>query len=206
MSSQPTTYLSPAEYLERDRRAEYKSEYFNGEMFAMAGASPNHVWIVANLMVNLGQQLLPKPCRISASDLRLRVTPTGLYTYPDVMVVCGDPQFAEDEKDTLLNPTLIIEVLSDSTRDYDRSQKFEHYRRLSSLGEYLTVAQNAPHVEHWTRQPEERWLLAEYRDLGQTIRLASIDCVLSLANIYNKVEFTPSTAPPPPGSGAENPG
>src|SRR6185436_11448086 len=120
MSSQPTTLLSPEEYLEIERKAERKSEYYQGEMFAMAGASPRHAWIVSNLIIELGRQLKTKPCRVSASDLRLRVSPTGLYTYPDVIVVCGEPQFADNQNDTLLNPTLIVEVLSDSTRDYDR--------------------------------------------------------------------------------------
>lgn len=190
MSTQPKTFLSPAEYLELERRAEVKSEYYEGEMFAMAGASPRHVWITANLVRELGQQLKAKPCRVSASDLRLRVTPTSLYTYPDVVVVCGEPRFADDQKDTLLNPTVIIEVLSESTRDYDRGRKFQHYRTLPSLAEYLTVEQDEPHVEHCTRQPESRWLLAEFADLGQSIRLASIDCVLPLAEVYDKIDWS----------------
>src|SRR5436190_1462002 len=118
MPSYPTTFLSPEEYLEIERNAERKSEYYRGEMFALAGASPRHAWIITNLVRELSQQLRTKPCRVSANDLRLRVLPTGLYTYPDVMVVCGEPQFADYRKDTLLNPIVIIEVLSDSTRDY----------------------------------------------------------------------------------------
>jgi len=190
MSTQAKTSLSPAEYLELERRADFKSEYYEGETFAMAGASPRHVWITANLVREFGQQLKEKPCRVSASDLRLRVTPTGLYTYPDVLVVCGEPQLADDQQDTLLNPTVIVEVLSESTRDYDRGRRFQHYRTLPSLAEYLTVDQDEPHVEHWTRQPESRWLLAEFAGLEQAIRLASIDCVLPLAEIYDKIDWS----------------
>jgi Uma2 family endonuclease len=119
----------------------------------------------------------------------LRVSPTGLYTYPDVMVVCGEPEFADDQKDTLLNPIAIIEVLSESTRDYDRGQKFQHYRALPSLVDYLIVGQDEPHIEHYVRQPEHRWLLAEFSGLAESISLQSIGCVLALAEIYDKIEW-----------------
>ncbi len=196
MSSQPTTFVSPEEYLEQERLAEWKSEYFRGEIFAMAGASPPHVWIVANTVVELGRQLKKKPCRVSASDLRLRVTPAGLYTYPDVMVLCGEIQYADDRKDTVLNPALIVEVLSESTRDYDRGRKFQYYRTLPSLLEYLTISQDEPHIEHWTRQPENHWNLAEFSGLAQSIQLASVGCILPLAEVYDKVEFgSPSDFP-----------
>jgi Uma2 family endonuclease len=190
MSTQPTTFLTEAEYLEQERRAEYKSEYFQGETFAMAGASPRHALIITNLVRELSLLLKKKPCLVYSNDLRLRVSPTGLYTYPDVMVVCGDARYADDQKDTVLNPVLIVEVLSESTRDYDRGRKFQHYRALSSLAEYLTVAQDAPHIEHCTRQPEGRWLLAEYSDPAQSIQLASIGCALSLAEVYDKIEWS----------------
>jgi Uma2 family endonuclease len=189
MSSQPTTLLSPTEYLEQDRQAQHKSEYFQGQMFTMAGASPQHVLIVTNLVRELSQKLKGRPCRVYSSDLRLRVAPTGLYTYPDVMVVCGEAQFADDQKDTVMNPLLIIEVLSESTRDYDRGQKFQHYRTLPSLVEYLTVAQDVPHIEHWIRQPENRWLLAEFSGLNQSLQLASIGCVLPSSEVYEKIEW-----------------
>ena len=189
MSSQATTSLSPAEYLELERKAERKSEYLNGEMFLMAGASPRHGVIVTNLVAELRQQLKARPCIVYSSDVRMRVSPSGLYTYPDVMVVCGEPQFAGDQKDTVLNPNLIVEVLSDSTRDYDRGEKFQHYRTLSSLREYLTIAQDAPHIERWTRQPEDHWLLTEFSDLSQSVQLTSVDCVLSLTEVYDKVKW-----------------
>ena len=189
MSSQPTTLLTPDEYLERERKAERKSEYFQGEMFLMAGASRWHGLIVTNLVGELHGQLKARPCEVYSSDMRIRVSPSGLYTYPDVMVVCGEVQFADDQKDTLLNPNLIVEVLSDSTRDYDRGRKFQHYRALPSLREYLTIAQDAPHVEHWTRQPEDRWLLTEFSDLSQSVQLTSVSCVLSLTEVYDKVKW-----------------
>ena len=189
MSSQPKSFLTPEEYLERERKAEFKSEYFNGEVFAMAGGSRRHSLIAGNLVREFGQQLKKRPCEVHGSDLRLRVSPRGLYTYPDVTIICADPQFADEQKDTLLNPVVIVEVLSASTRDYDRGMKFEQYRLLPSLQEYLTVAQDAVHVEHWVRQPENRWLLAEFRELTETIPLESIACNLPLAEIYDKVEW-----------------
>src|SRR5947208_11419299 len=133
MSLHPKPGITPEEYLAIDHKAEYKSEYFNGEMLAMSGASEQHVSIVANVMYLLVGQLKRRPCKAYSSDMRVKVSPTGLYTYPDVIVVCGQPQFADEQKDTLLNPTLIVEVLSESTKDYDRGEKFEHYRTLASL-------------------------------------------------------------------------
>src|ERR1700735_57548 len=174
MSSQPTTFVSPEEYLAQELLAERKSEYFQGEIFAMSGASRRHVWITANVLGNLWQQLKGKPYRVSASDFRLRVTPAGLYTYPDVMVVCGEPQFADEQKDTVLNPVLIVEVLSESTRDYDRGRKFQHYRKLPSLIEYLMIEQDEPHVEHWTRQQDNHWDFVEFDGLTQSLHLTSI--------------------------------
>jgi Uma2 family endonuclease len=189
MSSQRTTFVSPEEYLAQERLAERKSEYFQGEIFAMSGASRPHARIAANVVGGLWQQLKGKPCRVSASDLRLRVTPAGLYTYPDVMVVCGDDQVADDQKDTILNPVLIVEVLSESTREYDRGRKFQHYRTLPSLSEYLTIEQDEPRIEHWTRQRENHWDFVAFDDLGQSIQLTSIGCVLPLAEVYDKIEW-----------------
>jgi Uma2 family endonuclease len=190
MSSQATTYLSPEEYLEIERKAESKSEYFNGEMFAMSGGTPPHAWITVNVAGELRQQVKGKPCRVASSDLRLRVSPTGLYTYPDVMVICGDLQLTDGRKDTVMNPSVIVEVLSESTQDYDRGRKFEHYRTLPSLSDYLMVAQDKPHVEHWMRQAENRGLLVEYHDLGQMIEIPSIGCLLPMAEIYDNIDWT----------------
>jgi len=189
MSSQRTTLLTPEEYLERERRAERKSEYFHGEMFAMSGASRPHVLIVTNLVRELSQRLKARPCEVYSNDLRLRISPTGLYTYPDAMVVCGEPQFADDQKDTLLNPVLIVEVLSESTQNYDRGHKFQQYRTLPSLLEYLMVAQDAPRIEQYARQPDDRWLLSESSGKDASIQLASVGCTIPLAEIYDKIEW-----------------
>jgi Uma2 family endonuclease len=189
MSSQRTTFISPEEYLAQERLAERKSEYFQGEVFAMAGASRQHIRIVSNLVGNLWQQLKGGPCEVSSSDLRLRVTPAGLYTYPDVMVVCGDAQVADDQRDTVLNPVLIIEVLSESTRAYDRGRKFQHYRTLPSLIEYLTIEQDEPRIEHWTRQREDHWDFVAIDDVGLNIQMTSIGCVLPLAEVYDRIEW-----------------
>lgn len=191
MSARPN-FLTPAEYLERERRADYKSEYFQGEMFAMAGASRRHGLIITNLIREISQQLKGKPCEVYSSDLRLRVTAAGLYTYPDVIVACGDIQFADDQKDTILNPVLLIEVLSESTRDYDRGRKFQYYRTLPSLVEYLTVAQDEPHVEQYARQNGGQWLISEFSKMSETIRLVSLPGVLPLTEIYDKIEWTGS--------------
>ena len=183
-------YITSEEYLARERAADYKSEYFDGEIFAMAGALEPHNLIAANVLAKLHAQLELRPCRVYPSDMRLKVSATGLYTYPDVVVVCGEPQFDDDEEfDTLLNPTLIVEVLSKSTENHDRTTKFEHYSKLKSLQEYLLVAQSRPRVELFTKQSEGCWILAVFENLEDVVKLASIDCELALKNIYAKVEF-----------------
>ena len=192
MSTLQSTYITPEEYLARERKAETKSEYFRGEMFAMAGASRRHGLIITNLVRELSQRLRKRECNVYSTDLRVAVSLVGLYTYPDVVIVCGKESFADDQLDTLLNPTIIIEVLSDSTRDYDRGQKFESYRTLPSLKEYLTVAQDKVHVEQWTRQQDQRWLLTEYGDPSAMLSVESIAVELRLSDIYEKVELPPA--------------
>jgi Uma2 family endonuclease len=188
MTSQAKVRITPEEYLAIERQAAYKSEYFNGKMFAMSGASPRHVLIVTNVVAELRRQLKQRRCTVYSTDLRVKVSPTGLYTYPDVIVVCDQPQFNDQQKDTLLNPTLLVEVLSESTKDYDRGEKFEHYRTLTSLAEYVLIAQDKHHFEHFVRQPDNRWLLAETNRLEDTIHLPSIACDLALAEVYDKVD------------------
>ena len=190
MSLRPKPYLSPEDYLALERSAEFKSEYFDGEIFAMTGASESHNLIVINTIRELSIQLKKRPCKVYANDMRVRVSPTGLFTYPDVMVVCGQAQFDDSHLDTLLNPTLIVEVLSDSTEAYDRGRKFEHYRKLESLAEYVLITQHRPHVESYRRQPDQRWVLAESDGLDSSLPLDAIDCELALAEIYDKVEFS----------------
>jgi Uma2 family endonuclease len=189
MSVARSTFLTPEEYLEHERKAEYKSEYLRGEVFAMAGASPLHALIVTNLVREFSQALRSRSCNVYSSDLRVRVPPTGLFTYPDVVVVCGAAEFADDQDDTLANPTLIVEVLSESTQNYDRGQKFQHYRTLPSLREYLTVGQDAVHIEQWTRQPDGRWLLTESSDPAAELVFDSIGVRIGIATLYEKVEL-----------------
>ena len=191
MSLQPKTQFTSVEYLTLERKAECKSEYFNGEIFAMAGATPEHVLIVTNVVSELHGQLKSRHCTVYSTDLRLKVSATGLYTYPDVIVVCGEPQFDDDHKDTLLNPTFIVEVLSNSTKDYDRGGKFEQYRMLESFIEYVLIAQDKHHVEHFVKQPNNYWLFSETNHLEDALELSSIDCHLALTEIYDKVEIGP---------------
>ena len=189
MSLQPKPRLTPEDYLAIERSADFKSEYFDGEIFAMTGASAAHNIIVINAVRELSLQLKKRPCKLYASDMRVKVDPTGLYTYPDLVVVCGKARLEDAHLDTLLNPTLIVEVLSDSTEAYDRGRKFEHYRKLESLAEYVLISQHWPHVESYRRQADHHWLLTESSGLDGVLRLESIDCELALAEIYDKVEL-----------------
>ncbi|MDQ2805529.1 MAG: Uma2 family endonuclease [Chloroflexota bacterium] len=192
MSAQPQPYYTPEEYLALERAAEYKSEYLDGAIFAMSGASERHNVIAFNIARQLGNELEERPCRVYINDMRVRVAATGLYTYPDVSVVCGPREFADDQQDTLLNPTVIVEVLSPSTEKYDRGLKFAHYWRLPSLTDYVLVAQDQLRVEHFQRQGNG-WFVTAFTSLDETLRLAALDTDLPLAAIYRNVEF-----PPPP--------
>jgi Uma2 family endonuclease len=190
MSAQPQlAYITSEEYLAIERKAEFKSEYFNGEIFAMSGASPEHNQITANVLAEIHTQFKKRPCRVYMNDMRVKVSPTGLYTYPDIVALCEQARFDDKQTDTLLNPTVIIEVLSDSTEDYDRGKKFQHYRTLASLQEYLLIAQDKCHIEHYIRQTNNQWLFSDINDLEATLELPSIECSLILADIYDKVEF-----------------
>jgi Uma2 family endonuclease len=189
MSSQPKIRLTPEEYLAIERQAQYKNEYYAGEMFAMAGASKEHNLVAGNVFAALHGQIRNRPCTIYPSDMRVKVSPTGLYTYPDVTVVGGEARFEDDHVDTLLNPTVIVEVLSPTTEGHDPGAKFEDYRKLDSLKEYLLVAQKKHHVEHYVRQPDNQWLLSETESLQDIIHLPSINCNLAVADIYEKVDI-----------------
>ena len=189
MSSVPKSKLTSEEYLSIERRAEYKSEFFKGEMFAMVGASRKHNLINTNVTRELSRQLKDSSCEAYAGDMRVKVDATGLYTYPDVVVVCEEPQFEDKELDTLLNPTVLIEVLSQSTEAYDRGRKSAHYRNLYSLSDYLLISQEKPHIEHYTRQADNQWLLSETTDAEGVIPIASIDCKLQMSEVYDKVSF-----------------
>jgi Uma2 family endonuclease len=192
MPLQAKTQISLEEYLAMERNSNTRHEYLNGEVFAMGGASPNHVLVVTNVVAELRTQLKKRPCTVYSTDLRVKVSPTGLYTYPDVVVVCGKPIFDQEQRDTLVNPTVIVEVLSDTTKDYDRGGKFEHYRTIQAFEEYVLIFPDKPHVEHFTRQPENRWLLSETNRLDDCITLGSVGCTLSLSEVYDKVDIEKS--------------
>ena len=189
MSSQSKTFLTPEQYLEIERKAEFKSEYLRGEVFAMAGATYEHTVIKDNLARKAGNQLENGPCRALTSDMRVKVMATGLYTYPDVVVVCGEPKFEDEYVDTLLNPTLLVEVLSPSTERYDRIAKSSYYRTLDSLTEHLLVAQDEVRLEQYVKQPNGQWLLFESTSLDGVVELPSINCSLALRDVYDKVSF-----------------
>lgn len=181
--------FTPEEYLARERKALDKSEYRNGQIYTMPGASRKHNLITGNTLAELHVQLRNRVCEVYPSDMRVKVSPTGTYTYPDVVVVCEEPQFEDTHFDTLLNPTVLIEVLSPSTAAYDRGEKFASYQELDSLCEYVLISQDRVRVEYYLRQ-EQTWDLTEFHSLLDVFRLVSIACELSLQAIYAKVQFS----------------
>lgn len=195
MSQQIKPYISPEEYLALERKAEYKSEYLHGEIFAMSGASRKHNVITWNIGNQLGPQLRGKPCEGYQSDMRVKVRASGLYTYPDVVIVCGEPEFEDDHVDTLLNPTLLVEVLSPSTERYDRIAKTSYYRTLDSVKEHLLVSQDEIRLEQYSKQPDGTWLLIEHRSPDNVVELKSIGCSLALRDVYDKVTIDPHSRP-----------
>lgn len=195
MSSPSPSLLTEREYLALERKSEIRSEYIAGRVFAMSGASRRHNLIAGNLYREINTQLRGRPCEAYVSDMRVKVSPTGMYTYPNIAALCGEPRFEDTDGDTLLNPAVIVEVLSDSTEAYDRGEKFAHYRRLETLREYVLIAQNKVRVEHYLRRGEE-WVLSEISDPEGTLDLSLIDCRVSVAAIYEKVDFPVPAAQP----------
>jgi Uma2 family endonuclease len=187
MSSQRRTLLTPEEYLALERKSEIKHEYFAGEMFAMVGASKRHNLIAANIIRILGNQLLERPCNVYPSDMRVKVSATGKYAYPDIVVACEEEKFDDAQNDTLLNPVIIIEVLSESTEAYDRGKKFEHYQYVESLTEYILVAQDPYRIEQYVRQGDKEWRYFEYHNAEDVMKLEAIGCELTLKDVYVKV-------------------
>jgi Uma2 family endonuclease len=185
MATEPHQRLTIQEYLALERQSETKNDYLDGEMFAMSGASREHNLVCGDIFGSLLVQLKGSGCEVYASDMRVR-TPDDLLTYPDVVVVCGERRFDDSLVDTLLNPILIVEVLSKTTEAYDRLTKLEHYRTTPSLSEILLVAQDRPRVEHWIRQGD-RWGFEDIQDLEATVELPSIRCTLPLKTAYGRV-------------------
>lgn len=192
-ASAAQTYLTPEEYIAFERKAlpdaeTIRHEYLNGELIAMSGASRAHNLITGNISGELRNLLRRSSCETYANEMRVSTPTTTSYFYPDVVVVCDEPRFEDDVFDTLLNPILLVEVLSPSTKAYDRGEKFAHYRHLPSLQEYLLVAQDEVCVEHYRRQ-EKQWIFTEYQDIEKSLPLTSIHCELPLQEIYERVTF-----------------
>jgi Uma2 family endonuclease len=193
MSSLPKQRYTPQQYLEMERKAEFKSEYVSGEIIAMAGASREHILIVSNLVRELGNLLRTSTCETYSNDMRTRISQTR-YTYPDVVVGCL-PEFEDTSLDVLLNPLVIIEVLSPTTEVDDRGWKFAHYRRSATLTDYVMIAQHYPSVEHYSRFGQDLWTLREYVSLEDILTLPSLACEVRLADIYERVVFPPEMGP-----------
>jgi Uma2 family endonuclease len=194
VSTQPKRFLTPEEYLEIEDKAEYKSEYYAGEMFAMAGGSDKHSLIKMQAGHLLISELRGRRCRVYDSDMRIRVNETGLYTYPDVSAVCGPSETIGGQNQTLLNPNLIIEIVSPSTEAYDRGLKFEHYRTIPTLTQYVLIASERVHADVFTRGNGALWILASASKPDDVLSLTSINCTIRLADLYAQTDLLP---PPP---------
>jgi Uma2 family endonuclease len=188
MASSPVTKVSAEEYLALDRAAEFRSEFLDGEIIAMSGGSARHSKLQVNLTLEIETALRGTPCQTFSADLRVRVSPR-MYTYPDLTVVCGKPVLADERQDILLNPTVIVEVLSPSTEHYDRGVKFQCYRGIESLRDYILVAQDQIRIEQYTRGEANTWTLRDYHDIRETLLIESVRVSLPLASIYERIEF-----------------
>jgi Uma2 family endonuclease len=182
-------YVAPEDYLVMERVSPVKHEYLDGEIFQMAGTSLEHATISSNINASLNIQFKKRQCRSVQSDLRVHVPATGLYTYPDVVAVCGEPQMADSHLDILLNPILIVEVLSPSTKDYDMGAKFNHYRTIESLKEYVLVWQDKKRAARYTKRDDASWVLTDFIGDDAVVELISIECSLSMEDIYDKVKI-----------------
>lgn len=192
MTAQPKPYITEELYLQRERTSLEKYEYYDGEVYAMAGASEQHNIIAMNVAALLHAHLRGRSCRAYPSDMRVKIVKTGLYTYPDFTIVCGQSQFTDPEKrDTLINPTVIIEILSPSTERYDRGLKFQHYRTMDTLQEYILIAQDKYHIERFTRQENNEWTLSEAIGIESIVPIASIQAHFGLNDIYEQVLLAP---------------
>ncbi len=197
MSTQPHRRYTLEEYFTLELASEEKYEYFDGEVFNMSGGSRDHEQIIANFIRHLGNKLSGRSCRVYPSNLRVKVPSQPPYRYPDLSALCDVPHFEQiGGVDVLVNPTLIVEVLSPSTEAYDRSDKFTHYKSIESFAEYVLVAQRRPHATHFIRGEEGIWTHQEYNALEEAIRFASLGCEVSLSDLYEGVDFPTITTPP----------
>lgn len=192
--------VTPEEYLAQEREAFERHEWLDGLVYAMSGESPNHSLITTNIIIELGTQLRGSPCAVFSPNMKVRAelvpgkSTKGLFAYPDVLVVCGKPAFHDQHRDVIVNPKVIIEVLSKSTSRYDHEEKFEKYAQNKSLTDYLLVSPQRPHVQHFMRKPRGRWEVVIETKLTGSIVIASIKCRLRLANVYDRIEFPPLNA------------
>lgn len=182
-------YVSPDEYLEMERASDTRHEYYKGEVYAMSGASLEHNVIVKNINTQVLPFLKGKTCDMFGSDLRIFIPENSLYTYPDFSIVCGKPNTTDDENDTIINPSVLIEVLSKSTRQYDRGTKFNLYRSIPTLQEYIMVDSTSISVEIYKRQPDNRWLLTEFKDISDSFDISTIGHRVDLKDVYEAVSF-----------------
>jgi Uma2 family endonuclease len=189
MVADPQKFYSSREYLALENSAEYKSEFFNGHIYAMAGATPNHVRLSGNVYHALRTHLTGNPCEVFNSDLRVQISETGAYVYPDVTVACPPLQFSEDDPNALTNPVVVIEVLSPSTEAHDRGAKWAHYQRLESLCDYVLVSQDQMRLEHYERQEDGSWRYSVAEKVEAFVTLESIGCRLNVSEVYERVEF-----------------
>ncbi|MBK7992880.1 MAG: Uma2 family endonuclease [Blastocatellia bacterium] len=197
MSSQPKKSYTLEEYFEIERNSQIKYEYWDGQIFAMSGASPEHNKISVNLTIDIGSQLRSRSCELFHSDQRVKVPTWPPYRYPDLVALCGKPEYQEiGGVKALLNPSLIIEILSPSTEAFDRGDKFSYYKSIPTFCEYILVAQHRPHITQIIKQSDNKWLLSEVNELTESIYLTSIDCSLKLSDIYLGVEFPPANQNP----------
>ncbi|MFV9505123.1 MAG: Uma2 family endonuclease, partial [Oscillochloridaceae bacterium umkhey_bin13] len=196
MTAQPKPFITEVSYLELERQSTLKHEYYAGQVYAMAGASEQHNLIALNIAASLHGQVRGRTCRAYPSDMRVKIAKTGLYTYPDFTIVCGQVQFVDTVKrDTIINPTVIIEILSPSTERYDRGMKFQHYRTLDSLQEYLLVAQDKYHIERFARHEPHEWVFSEALGLDAIMPIRSIQGALTLRDVYEQVSIGPELTP-----------
>jgi Uma2 family endonuclease len=186
MASVPNYYLTPEEYLALERKAEFKSEYIDGVVYALAGGSPRHSLLAANIITSLSVQLRSRPCRVYSSDLKIGTPNLQRFFYPDVSVVCGETKVTDDHKEVIVNPILIVEVSSESAAAYDRGTKFLSYQQIESLQEYLLVSQDEILVEGYSRQGNDTWLYTKVTGLEGSLSLPSIECALALRDVYDK--------------------
>ncbi|NOT60045.1 MAG: Uma2 family endonuclease [Acidobacteria bacterium] len=195
--------FSPEEYLTLEREADERHEWLDGVVYKMMGESPEHSIICSNINAELNIQLRGKPCAAFSPNMKVRaqLLPTpgmnGLFAYPDTMIVCGKPVFHDQYQDVVINPKVIIEVLSKSTMDYDRGEKFDRYAANKSLTDYLLVSQTYPRIQHSIRKPRGRWEFVIETKLNRSIAIASTKCKLKLANVYDRIEFPPLELVPP---------